>query len=399
MALLDFPLFLGYDETRRRRALTPPNLPVPNRRPMSSAPALPPVPRTMPGAAPPIASPLPETGTPNGLPMRTSGAPGAIPGPASQGSAPPPLPRQDQMQLEKANYLAKAPGRLKSALVGGLRSFGPGLASGGLAGGLGGLAAGALYGGIDPRGLREQQFNEQEKPKIYERWGLEDAETARQTATERAARENMMAEAQIANIGSQIGARNAAQNQLIVIPEGSAAVNSRTGQLKYANPRNQPPPYAAAGPRIFDKRTGQITAESPAKPMNLPDQAGRTANSLQELKQRAEKDWAAWGNIPEGPDKELARQKAAASQSAYNDAVRQLGATYPDYFEVGGFTEPGGNPGWGYYKRRQGTQGAQPTKQQKATAKRGFVDFVAKKLKKTAEEARRLIEADGYGIE
>lgn len=98
---------------------------------------------------------------------------------------------------------------MKSGLQNAARGFFSGLASGGLAGGLGGAAAGGAYGAIDPRGVRRQQFETQEKPKILERFALEDKDRAATLANEKMMREGRMDEAQLANIGSQIQSRSA----------------------------------------------------------------------------------------------------------------------------------------------------------------------------------------------
>jgi len=65
------------------------------------------------------------------------------------------------------------PGRLKSFGLGALDAFTHG-------GGLAGALTGGIYGAADPRGLREQQFNQRRRPQILEQFGMEDTERATQ---------------------------------------------------------------------------------------------------------------------------------------------------------------------------------------------------------------------------
>jgi hypothetical protein len=104
--------------------------------------------------------------------------------------------RGEQLGEAKDVYLQGTPGRGKSALLGAARGF---LGGGGLAGAITGAASGA----IDPRGLREQEFNRRIRPQILERFGLEDQERAQAREAEESAINNEYKRAQIGEIGSQ----------------------------------------------------------------------------------------------------------------------------------------------------------------------------------------------------
>lgn len=274
-------------------------------------------------------------------------------------------PQTRYQELEEArNVFAQKPrSRLMSGLVGALQGFGQG--------GLGGAIAGGAAGAINPRGMRRLEFDQQVKPKILERFGYEDQDIARRTAAGKMQREDELAQAQTANIKSQIEDRTAERNLPLVVPYGSVAIGKSDGKPIFTNARQegqqQTPHWESTTEGIQNlnapENKGKVFQPF-EKPTGLPDQAARATTELQELKRRAARDWAAWGNSPEGPDKETAKLKASASQGAYNDGVRQLGENYPEFFETGGFTEANGNQGWGYFKRRQGqgsqSQGAAP---------------------------------------
>jgi hypothetical protein len=112
---------------------------------------------------------LPEIALPKRPMLPGPGNPGAMPAPeyAPQDMAPP--SRYQRYQSEKEGYMRGTPGRGKSALTGALQAF---LGGGGLIG----AGMGALQGATDPRGLREQQFNQRRRPQILEQFGMEDAE-------------------------------------------------------------------------------------------------------------------------------------------------------------------------------------------------------------------------------
>ena len=108
----------------------------------------------------------------------------------------PRISRGEEYGGAKAEFMAKTPGRGKSALTGALQGF---LRGGGLAG----AATGAIYGAADPRGLREQEFNRTRRPQLLERFALEDQDRAAARQAEQDALNNQYKQAQIGEIGSQ----------------------------------------------------------------------------------------------------------------------------------------------------------------------------------------------------
>ena len=121
------------------------------------------------------------------------------PSPSPAGVTPPPLPRPSrasEMSEAREAYLKGTPGRFKSALKGAAEGF---LGGGGLAG----AATGALYGGIDPRGLRENEFNRRIRPQIVERQTYEDQERQAQRQAQQDELNSAYKQAQIGELESQ----------------------------------------------------------------------------------------------------------------------------------------------------------------------------------------------------
>lgn len=116
-----------------------------------------------PPALPPSPTPLPTRGNPDTLPS---------PMPSLR-----PPGRGEQINEARDVYMLGTPGRGKSAAKGALQAF---LGGGGLLG----AGLGAISGAVDPRGLREQEFNTRVRPQILERFSLEDADRAAAQAAE-----------------------------------------------------------------------------------------------------------------------------------------------------------------------------------------------------------------------
>lgn len=204
------------DEAKRRRFLTPGiNGELPeavNPKPLPGiTPNIPPsTPTMMPGRSYP--SSLPEAPEARPLPalINSGGAPptGPMPGPLPAPIALTPPSQLERYRAEKESYLRDTPGRFKSGLLGALKGGLQGLASGqGLGGLVGGAIAGGGFGASDPRGLREQQFETAMRPKILERFAMENEERAQQAAGAKAAMDQVMNQAQLANMQSQIDER------------------------------------------------------------------------------------------------------------------------------------------------------------------------------------------------
>jgi len=257
------PIFgLPFDpEELRRRALTPginpnapsplPNIPAPN--PRMPLPVRPPeavMSTRMPG--PPGSSPLPETamGRPN-LPLPAPGIPG--------GTGMPPIKqptRADQYREAKDVYMMGTPGRGKSALLGALQGGLRGLAQGGLGGAAGGALGGALGGGVNPRGLREAEFNQRVRPEILEGFTMEDQDRAGRIQAAKAAAEQAMTQAQLENINSQIRSRQSGDelargkdqreaNQPLVYKPGDEGFDPKTRERVFKIPGAEKSPTAA----------------------------------------------------------------------------------------------------------------------------------------------------------
>lgn len=174
------------EEERRRRMLTPginPNAPAPN------------IPMPTRSVSMPPSENIPIPTRPN-IPLATPPInPREAPIPESR---PAPMTRMDELGGAKAEFMAKAPGRLKSGLLNALRGAAQGLATGGgLGAAAGGALAGGAFGAINPRGAREMEFEQVRKPQILERFGMEDQEQARRMAAEKALRDEQMMRADI----------------------------------------------------------------------------------------------------------------------------------------------------------------------------------------------------------
>ena len=132
----------------------------------------------------------------SGVPPVAPVAPEIAPREAPMPEFNPRISRGEEYGGAKAEFMAKTPGRGKSALTGALQGF---LRGGGLAG----AATGAIYGAADPRGLREQEFNRTRRPQLLERFAMEDAETQARRQAEQDAINNQYRQAQIGELESQ----------------------------------------------------------------------------------------------------------------------------------------------------------------------------------------------------
>lgn len=127
--------------------------------------------------------------------------------------------------------------RAKSALMGALRGLGQGLATGGgLGGALGGAIAGGGFGALSPRAAMELEFTERVKPRILDRWAVEDETRALGMSAEDRALANEERRARIANMNRQ----------------------------NLPQPR-QPTFGNAPGLGIYDQSTGQVTTPAPPR--------------------------------------------------------------------------------------------------------------------------------------
>lgn len=292
------------EEERRRRVLTPginPNLPPPVGLPNLPSPPSPrPLPAPgFPGEIP--GGPIPGSMRPDApLPPPRLAMPNVTPDATNAPLPefrPRPITRAEELSGAKDEFMGKTPGRLKSGLLSALRGFASGVSTGGgLGAGAGGALAGGLYGAINPRGARERQFEMEEKPKIFERFGMEDQERAARMAAEKALREQQAAQAQIANVQSQIRSRQAvdALNQEKFDFESGKPITAGPGQSGFRLNR-QTGQYekvfdTPAPPRPADD-TAQIEAALTDELGTIEEQSqGSLRGRLESLKQRLTPD-------------------------------------------------------------------------------------------------------------
>lgn len=141
--------------------------------------------------------------------------------------------RYEEMSEAKDAYLQKTPGRFKSGALGALRGFAGG-------GGLLGAITGGVAGAVDPKGLREQQFNQRIRPQIEERFRFEDMERAQQAQEASAQRQGVFDQAKLQEMGADIDLKRsqAEKNRMPApvktpTPQYKLGRNLRTGQFKW----------------------------------------------------------------------------------------------------------------------------------------------------------------------
>lgn len=232
-----------------------------------------------PGADPMPA--LPDLRPPRPVPLAgPNGAPYEAP------RATPPFRQSRGAEMAEARdvYLQGAPGRgksaLKGALLGGLR----GLAQGGLGGALGGAVGGALGGGVNPRGLREQEFNQQIRPRIQERFGYEDQAAQAQRQAEQDELNNQFKLAQINATNRSNLPRPVRPPALMNTPGGVLDPETRTiVPGTQPQPKEKETPYSKGFGRnrktgrlgYYNVRDKQEAAEyDPAPPLSRPRTPG-----------------------------------------------------------------------------------------------------------------------------
>lgn len=142
-------------------------------------------------------SALPDIEPGLGIPMPARGAPGAMPPTFPSGRQ----SRYDELGEARDVYLKGTPVRGKSAVLGAIRGALQGLMSG--QGALPGAVTGAIGGAVDPRGMREQEFNRKIRPQIEERFAYEDQAAAQQRQQGIDAERSALNAAQIGNLQSE----------------------------------------------------------------------------------------------------------------------------------------------------------------------------------------------------
>jgi len=311
-----------------------------------------------------------------------------------------------------------------STLAGAARGY---ATTGDIGGLIGGAAAGGAGSLISPPAGREFNFDTLYRPELESRQARERAEKDRAVA-------EIFNQAKLDDLRATTEERRA-QARKLGQPERrtvsrTTGINRQTGQREFFD-ANDPaqlalhdpePPKSAARSQLRlgqNTETGEVDYYNPSDPEQAaifrPYQFQRERQQpggvlaqigkIKKLKRNASQLWGAWGKETDPEKRRLAAEAAQDAQAVYNDEVAALGEAFPDEFEVGGFTEPNGNQGWGYYKRRDGGGQApqprgssRPAGQRKVVVGADFVKHVASALKITPEEAVRRIKEDGYEV-
>jgi len=197
---------------------------------------------------------IPNGGTPPVLPSIPTRGPIPLPGAGNPGAITPPTfpnhPQSRYGEIEEARgaYLQKTPGRGRAAVLAALRGAAQGLASGqGLAGAVGGALGGGLVGGINPRGYQEQRFNETVRPKMLERFRMEDLDAALRRQTGIDEQNAMMNRARLEDVNAGVDLkRSQAEKNRLPRPE-------------------RPPPRMETPVGVIDPITGEMILPFPEK--------------------------------------------------------------------------------------------------------------------------------------
>lgn len=181
MAIFNIPFFDDLEKKRRAndgKISPPPNSATPPINPDASIPA--------PNIGP-ASSPMPPTREARMPALDTA------------------MSRTDEYTGAYDEAVGKKQPRWKSGLLGALRGFGEGLSTGGgLGAGIGGALAGGGMGAINPRALREAQFEQQVAPRLGRRWALEDRDRNRRMEDAKFAQEERFNQARISQMGVEM---------------------------------------------------------------------------------------------------------------------------------------------------------------------------------------------------
>jgi hypothetical protein len=292
------PIFPFDDEEERRRRrpfLTPPINPEADM--LDEPPDLPPRPRAM----------LPPPGNPGGME-----APEYTP----QDMAPP--SRYQRLEAEKQGYMRGTPGRFKSALTGALQ----GLA----AGGPGGALTGAAYGAIDPRRVREVEFNQRVRPQIQERFAFEDQQRAVERQAEQDALNAEYRRAQIGELGRRGLPKPAAPQRPIIVPPGGTAIDLDTRQPIFTAPERIKPPTTAE--LQIDPESGMSVEEMADASYNA---RGGDNYVLSKLPPATRQIIERGTVMIKGKEEEASPEEKGAAQRAFDNAINRQRSTDMQY--------------------------------------------------------------------
>lgn len=144
----------------------------------------------------------------------------------------------------------------------------------------------------------------------------------------------------------------------------------------YYNDRAETPPFASSPLGIFDRRSGQVTTPAPPKAereQGPPTGATQAAAAVDKMRRDAMQRWDAAKAMPDSdPEKAAAIADAKSALAQFNEAVKQMGDNYGDYYETGS-----GSQGWGYYKpRKNRSQSSSGSMGQAAGGRRNVNDLL-----------------------
>lgn len=352
------------------------------------APAMPPMVR------PPIATTEPAPNVPGGV----VGA-GPIVGPQT---------RAEEMQEARDVYRngptptgfgARLKGALLPALAGALKGYG---ATGDIGGAIGGGLARGAVAGFSPRTERGMEFEEQIKPKILERYGLEDQQAAANAAAQQAQLEQEYKRSQIANQQSEAQRRaDQTANEREKLKQGPKYtphwVETDRGYIDLNAPENkgkqfkgkaQQDAYTSTEGGILNRRTGQITRNPYAKDRSVSGtKEGKTNTALLNSIKASTKEFdklKADANAETDMD-----AKAGLIQQA-RDKAQEMKDLYGDDVEIGE------QDGWPYVKARVQQPTPQMRSAQKPVADEKFIQFMMDETGKTKAQAIEQLTRDGY---
>jgi len=296
---------------------------------------------------------------------------------------------------------ARLKGALLPALAGALKGYG---ATGDIGGAIGGGLSRGAVAGFSPRTERGIEFEEQVKPKILERYGLEDQQAAANAAAQQAALEQEYKRSQIANQQSEAQRRTdqtAIEREKLKKPDKTTPhwVETDQGYIDLNDPANkgrifkgkQPTDsYTPAEGGILNRRTGQTTPNPYAKDRSATGQPRSDVNRINSIKASMKE----FDKIKADANAETdMTTKEGLIQDARNKA-HEIADLYGDDVEVG---ESGG---WPYVKSRVRQQtpqmGGRSGGGQKPVADEKFIQFIMERTKKTRQQAIDQATRDGY---
>lgn len=233
---------------------------------------------------------------------------------------------------------------------------------------LGGAIGGAGMGTFAPKQALEGEYEMRQGGRDREELGREQEWQKAQGTLENMRRQR-------ANEEARIRQQADIERQKIEYEQGRAAIKDKLDAERerranekhqydlnkpyFAPPREGAAPFASSPLGIYDKRSGQVTTPMPPKAereQGPPSGATQAAASIDKMRREAMQKWDIAKALPDSdPEKAESMAAARSALAQFNEAVKQLGENYGDYYETGN-----GKQGWGYYKPRKRQQSAAP---------------------------------------